>query len=429
MTFDLSFPENFLWGSAISAYQAEGNNYNNNWYRWEQIPGKIKNNDKCGECCDHYNHFEKDFALLSSLKLNAHRTGIEWSRIFPEENEVNQEEIEHYHKVFAELKKNNLLGFVTIHHFTIPLWFEKKGGFLKSKNLEHFKRYCETLSENFPEVEFWNPINEPGVQPLMGYFYGEFPPGKKSIIAYSRAYRNLMKAHAIAYHSIKKNNPKSQVGMVKDIPYFYQKYNSKYWKKWIASGMDYAYNQVTIDTVTKGKVPFIPFSRRKWLKNTIDFFGINYYDAVYFKFKSGLPLGFELTLPWITNRTQLGWGIYPKGLYEAIMRVSEEYKGPIYVTENGIATLDDTQRQKFILDHLLSVREAISDGADVQGFFYWGSMDNWEWAEGFEPRFGLIGIDYKTKERKVRDSARFYGEIAQNNGITSKMIEKYKVKI
>jgi beta-glucosidase len=425
----ISFPEGFLWGSAQSAYQVEGHNYNNDWYEFEQIPGVIKNGDKCGESSDHYNLYESDFKLLSGLNQNALRTGIEWSRIVPEENVVNEDELEHYHKVIASLKKNNLTEFINIHHFTIPIWFERKGGFLKTKNLKYFEHYCEILAKSFPEVEFWNTINEPGVVPLMGYLYGEFPPRKKSFLAFGKIYRNMLRAHALAYHKIKEFNPKSQVGIVKTMPYFYQKYNSKLWKKWVVSVMDFAYNQVMFNALNRGKLPLLPFGYDKILKDSSDFFGLNYYDPVIFKFKLGFPTSMDFKLPDQTETTQMGWGIYPQGLYEDIMRVKQEFKGPIYVTENGIATLQDEQRQKFIIAHLVEVHKAISEGADVRGFFYWSSLDNWEWAEGFEPRFGLIGIDYETKKRQVRDSARMYGNIAKENSISEDLLKKHGIKM
>lgn len=427
MTKDLEFPENFLWGAAQSAYQTEGHNYNNDWYKFEQTQGNIKNNDICGVACDHYNRFDSDFELLSNLNQNAHRTGIEWSRIVPEENEVNHEEIEHYHKVFESLKKHNLTSFVTVHHFTIPLWFEQKGGFLKRKNLKHFEYYCDIIAKNFPEVEFWNTINEPGVLPLMGYMSKEFPPGKRSLLAFSRVYNNILRAHGIAYHKLKEENPKSQVGIVKNVPYFYQKFYNKFWKKWVVSLFDNVYNQTFFNLLNNGRISINPLIREKWLKGTSDFFGINYYDALYFKFKFGIPYGMDFMLPEDTRITQMGWGIHPNGLYENLMRVKKEFKGPIYVTENGIATLEDKERQSFILEHLIEVHRAIKNGADVQGFFYWSSMDNWEWAEGFEPRFGLLGIDYETQERQVRESAKLYGEIAKQNKISASLLEKFKL--
>ena len=365
--------------------------------------------------------------MLSSLNQNALRTGIEWSRIIPEENVVDEEELEHYHKVLESMKKNKLTGFINIYHFTIPLWFERKGGFLKNKNLRYFEYYCEVLAKNFPEVHFWNTINEPGVVPLLGYLYGEFPPRKKSLLAFAKVYRNMIKAHALAYNKIKEYNPKSQVGIVKTIPYFYQKYHSRFWKKWVVSLMDSAYNQVMFNALSRGKLPFLPFITRKWIKDSSDFFGLNYYDPVYVNFKFGIPRSMNFKLPEQKDITQMGWGIFPEGIYEDIMRVKSEFKGPIYITENGIATLQDEQRQKFILSHLLQVHRAIQAGADVKGFFYWSSFDNWEWAEGFEPRFGLIGIDYKTKKREIRDSAKIYGQIAKENIITKELLDKYNL--
>ena len=422
---DYIFPKNFEWGGAQSAYQTEGNNFNNDWYEFEQKTGHIKNNDKCGETANHYELFEQDFQIFQILNHTAHRTGIEWSRIIPTENEIDKDEIEHYHKVFESLEKHHLKGFVTLYHFTVPIWFERKGGFQKTKNLKFFQEYCETIAKNFPEIKFWNPINEPGIVPFIGYLVGQFPPGKKSFFAYLKVYRNMMKAHSMAYNILKKYNPKSQVGIVKSFPYFYQKYSRNYWQKKIISIMDYSFNQVAIDACIKGKVPFIPFLSKKWMKNTIDYFGINYYSAVHFDFKYGLPVKMNSKLPNDIELTQMGYGIHPEGLYENIMRIKQIYNGPIYITENGIATLDDVQRQKYILKHLIQVHRAIQDGAEIKGYFYWSTIDNWEWAEGFEPRFGMIGIDYQTKERQIRESARLFAEIAKNNQVDTLILEKY----
>jgi len=424
MTKEYVFPEGFLWGGAQSAYQTEGNNFNNDWYEFEQIPGNIKNGEKCGLSANHYELYDEDHQLYRKLNHNTLRTGIEWSRIVPTENEVDEDEIEHYHKVFESLKRNNLEGFVTLYHFTLPIWFERKGGFKKTKNLKYFQEYSEIIAKNFPEINFWNPINEPAVVPLMGYLYGEFPPSQKSLLAYCKVYRNMMKAHALSYRSLKEYNPKSQIGIVKSFPYFFQKHHASFWKRKVTTALDYAYNQVAIDAIIKGKTPFIPFNCNSWMKDTCDFFGVNYYSAVYFKFRFGIPVSMDTKTAEDKEITQLGYGIYPQGLYEILMRVKQEYKGPIYVSENGIGTLDDSLRQRYILRHLFQVHKAIEEGVDIKGYFYWSTIDNWEWAEGFEPRFGIIGVDYKTLERQVKESAKMFAEIAKKNKIEEPMIDK-----
>ena len=425
MAKDISFPEKFLWGGALSAYQAEGGNYNNDWYLHEQKKGKIWNDDRCGTACDYYNLYDSDFQLFEKHGQNAHRTGIEWSRIMPKENEVDEDEIEHYHKVFESLKKHNLTGFVNIHHFTVPIWFAEKGGFLKKKNLKYFEKYCEVLGKNFSEVEYWNTINEPNVFAAMYYLYGEGPPEKRSLFAFLKGTRHILYCHAIAYHQIKKYNPKSLVGIVKNIPYFYQKYKGKGWAKLVSKIADSAFNQVTLDMLKTGKVPFIPFAKKEWLKNTTDFFGFNYYNAANFVFKFGIPINLEMKMPEDKIVTQMDWGVYPQGLYEGLMRAHNELNIPIYVTENGLATLDDEFRQEYILKHLVETSNAIQDGADIRGFFYWGAIDNFEWMQGFEPRFGLIGVDYKTKERIVRDATLMFGDIARRNIISKELLEKF----
>lgn len=429
MIEELRFPENFLWGSAISAYQVEGNNKNNDWWDFEQIPGNIKNNEKSGEACNHYNLYDSDYELLSNLGQNAHRTGIEWSRIFPTENEIDDEEIEHYHRVFSSQKKYNLTSFITIHHFTVPKWFRDKGGFLKTKNLKFFNHYCETLAKNFPEVEFWNTINEPNVYSSMAYLSRLYPPGKRSLFKFFKVTKNILFAHAIAYRELKKHNPNSQVGIVANVPYFRDKYYKNLWKKLLGTYIDKAFNQTKFDVISQGKVPFIPFLKKRWLKDSTDFIGFNFYNAVSLRYKFGIPVDLDEALP-NERTTQMGWGIHPEEFYSQIQRVHTEFKDkPIYITENGIATLDDDFRKEFIIKHLKQVHKAIKEGIDIRGFFYWSSIDNWEWMDGFEPRFGLIGINYATQERIVRDSAKMYGEIAKRNQITKELLEKYRINL
>ena len=306
-----------------------------------------------------------------------------------------------------------------------PLWFEKKGGFLKAKNLKYFAKYCEILAKNYPEVQFWNTINEPNVLASMSFLSGEAPPKKNSIFAFFRATRNILKAHAIAYQKLKKFNPKCSIGIVKNFPYFIQKYENRFMKKWVATFADNVFNQVTINMLKTGNVPLIPLARKKWLRDTSDFIGVNFYNMARFIFKLGFPVDMLLSLPDDERLTQMGWSAYHKGLYEALMRTHISLRKPIYITESGIGTLDDNWRKEYILEQLIEVERAIQSGAYIRGYFYWSSLDNWEWAEGFEPRFGLIGIDYSTQKRKIKDSAKMYGTIAKQNKIPKELLEKY----
>ncbi|MBY9001575.1 MAG: family 1 glycosylhydrolase, partial [Candidatus Heimdallarchaeota archaeon] len=234
-------------------------------------------------------------------------------------------------------------------------------------------------------------------------------------------------AHAIAYHKIKEYNPKSLVGIVKNFPYFIQKEEGKSWKKIIAKIADENFNQITLDMLKTGKDPFIPFVKKKGLKNTSDFIGFNYYNIANFVRKKGKFIDLEMKLPNEGRVTQMDWGVYPQGIYQGLMRVHKELKIPIYITENGIATSDDDFRQEYILKHLIQVKRALDEGADIRGFFYWGAIDNFEWNEGFEPRFGLIGIDYTTQERIIRNATKMYGNIAQSNQISADLLEKFNL--
>jgi len=380
----LKFPNDFLWGAATSAHQVEGGN-SNDWSEWEKSSKRIKqlkkqdkNSDEyiSSKACDHYNKFKQDFDLAKSLNHNAHRFSIEWSRIEPEEGKINKGEIEHYRQVLIALKERELEPFVTLYHWTLPIWLEKKGGWLNPKAPYYFDRYVKVISENlFDHVNFWITLNEPNVYASNSYLRGIWPSQKKNVFKYFEILNNLAKAHQLAYKSLHLIDLKCEVGIAKNNIYF-------------------------------EKMPFISYFWNKYflnkIKNYQDFIGLNYY------FHSRLFGNKNESV------TDMGWEIYPKGIYY-VLEDLKKYNKPIYITENGLADAKDEKREEFIKDHLLWVHKAIQDGVDVKGYLYWSLLDNFEWDKGFEPRFGLIEVNYKTLERKIRPSAYKYAKICKNN--------------
>lgn len=383
----LKFPEGFLWGTATSAYQVEGGIENCDW-------SKIY---PAGMACDHYHLYEKDFDLIKSLNQNAYRFSIEWSRIEPREGEFNQKEIEHYRKVLLALKKRNIKAMVTLHHFTNPLWLAEIGGWANPKVISYFSRFAERLFDEFFDlVNFWITINEPLVYASISYFQGRWPPKKKNLILFLKVIRNQISAHKKVYEIFHKSKKLARVGIAKNNNYF-QPFNSKSPFD-ILNAIIYRY--------------FWSYFFLNRIKNHLDFIGLNYYSRE----MVGLPFCREPKDE--AGLTDIGWQVYPEGIYH-VLRDLKKYNLPIYVTENGLADSKDRLRKDFIKDHLFWIHKAIEEKMDVKGYFHWSLMDNFEWASGFEPRFGLIEIDYKTLERKPRPSAFYYAKICKENALVT----------
>lgn len=384
------FPKNFLWGTAMAAHQVEGNNIHNDWWYLEQ-KGKT---EKSGEACDYYNRFREDHNLIGELNNNAFRFSIEWSRIEPEEGKWDQKEIEHYRELISDLKKRNLKVFIGLHHFTMPFWLYKQGGMAAKKAPFYFARFAEKVAKEYSDlIDFWITFNEP----LIYFHILKERPFYQNIFKRMSLLFRLIKAHKLAYIKIKEVvGTKAKVGIVKNNIYF-----------------EPAKNNVLDRAATK----IVAYFFNQWflnrIKNYLDFIGLNYY---FHKRVSVWPLrSFKIERDVYKNTSDMGWEIYPEGIYHVLKELSR-YKRPIYITENGVADASDKKRIKFIKDHLKFVHKAIEEGVNIHGYFYWSLMDNFEWRNGFFPRFGLYEVNYETQERRGRPSAFVFAKIAKDNG-------------
>lgn len=396
----LKFPDGFLWGSATSAHQVEGNNIYNDWWKWESLPGHIKS----GEACDQYNRYEQDFDLAKSLNHNSHRLSIEWSRIEPEEGQFNQSEIEHYKKELGYLKSLNFTVMLTLWHFTLPLWIAEKGGWENSKTVEYFTRFVSKIIPEIAEyVDFWITLNEPGVYIYETYIAREWPNAKKSYIGQIKTFLNLVKAHKKTYKLLHSHRSKKPVGIANNVLSF-----EAFHQHSLLEQLAVFFNDLSVNHL------FYFFT-----KGAHDFLGINYYFHSRFNHKE-----FAIQTIGPTEETHdisdLGWEVYPEGLFDVLTDLSDHL--PIYITECGIASTNDDRRNRFLISYLQEVYRAIESGIDVRGFFYWSLIDNFEWHRGFKPRFGLIGMDYQSQKRIIRSSARVYAKIIAENGIPHKLM-------
>ncbi|MBI4035782.1 glycoside hydrolase family 1 protein [Candidatus Daviesbacteria bacterium] len=393
----LKFPEGFLWGAATSAHQVEGENINSDWWTWEQ---KKPSHLHSGKACDQYNLYEQDFELAKQLNHNAHRLSIEWSRIEPKEGEFNEEGIQHYVKVLKCLKSLNMTVMLTLWHFTLPTWLADKGGWENEKTPFYFERFVKKITPFIGSyVDLWVTLNEPGVYVYEGYVRREWPPAKKSWLGQLRTFFNLVAAHRRVYKYLHSVYPAGKpVGIANNILSF-ESFHKHSIKEQIAVWA----NDLFVNHL------FYMFT-----KNTHDFLGINYYFHVRFKDKELVPQAKDIT-GYIHEVSDLGWEIYPEGIFEVLTDLADDI--PIYITECGIASTNDDRRNRFLISYLQEVARAIKAGVNVRGFFYWSLLDNFEWHLGFDPKFGLVEVDYKTQKRHIRPSALVYTDIIQNNGI------------
>jgi beta-glucosidase len=421
MTTTSRFPAGFLWGAATSAHQVEGDNIHSDWWAWEQLPGRIQRGEKSGRACDHWVRFREDFALCRAMGHNAHRLTFEWARIEPREGLVDENALAHYAQVLDALAASGLEPVVTIHHFTSPQWFAQRGGFLERPNLAFFDRHCRRVAAAFAgRVRLWCTINEPEIYAMMGYLFGWFAPGVRRFGAFRRVLANLLRAHAMAYQAIKEANPAAQVGLAKNMP-CYRPFNPRNpLDRFQAWQHDQLYNESILRAVRTGRIlpPYGDGTVTPGLAGSADFWGLNYYNQSRCRWNQ---LQHTVNSEPGHRLTQTAWAPYPPGLNAHLLRLAR-FGLPIYVTENGLATDDDPWRCAYLIEHLRQIHAAISHGADVRGYFYWSLLDNFEWEDGWAPKFGLVAFDPPTFARQPKPSSRLFGEIAGANAVTAEML-------
>ena len=403
------FPDGFLWGTASAAYQVEGGNQNCDWWEFERQPGRIANGDSAAVACDHYHRYREDFALLRQMNQNAHRLSIEWSRIEPSRGEFDARQIRHYRDVLGELREQGIQPMVTLHHFTSPLWFTRQGGWDATGSAHAFMPFVHRVIDELGDlVGLWCTINEPNIYAANGWMVGEFPPGRQGDVA--SAYRvtsNMRRAHELAYDAIKRRWPDASVGLSHHR--FLMLPASQKRRDRLAARAA----QLVLD-----QWPVAPGRLRKVVEAPGDYIGIAHYWGVMCAFDPRRPGGQfirRFNVPGVPV-TDMGWSADPSWM-RAVLDELLPLKKPVYITENGLASNDDEWRQRYLTDVLSNVRLAIDDGVDVRGYFHWTSLDNFEWARGYAMRFGLIEVDRKTLERRIKPSGRLYARIAQANGL------------
>jgi beta-glucosidase len=416
------FSKDFLFGVATSAYQIEGDNHND-WTEWE-TKYKIKKKKRltsCAKATDHWKRYKEDFQLLKKLGVNAYRFSVEWSRIEPEPNQWNEDALQTYLEMAKLLKDLKIEPMVTLHHFTNPLWFHQTSPWHSEKSIQKFVKYAEkVISTLSPYVRYWISFNEPVVFLLGGYIDGRMPPGFKDVKLSFEVLKNMLLAHQEVFSILKDYcGEGGELSIAHNMMEIRPSLVLSPFDHYLAAYVDQFYNWMLVDAFATGELNFIIPTAIKGrinlnLKDTITFWGINYYSRLFMSFAPFKPLRFNFLYRNASKNglTDMEWEIYPEGLEHILKKTHSKLNLPIIITENGIADKQDIKRIKFIADHLKILKEC-SHNLPINGYFYWSLLDNFEWLDGFSPRFGLYEVDYKTFQRKKRPSADFFTNLAK----------------
>jgi len=430
----LQFPEGFLWGVATSAHQFEGPGSNNQWQQWEQ-QGHVRQGFRCGDTCDWWRNAEGDLDLCRELGLNAIRVSIDWGRIEPVEAEWNHLAVARYRALLESIRFRGMKPMVTLHHFTHPQWFEERGGFLARGSAERFATYADRIVRELSDYcDTWITFNEPNVLAAFGYVFGEFPPGLRNrATEFAKAMISMHRAHSIVYNQIHKEHPNVRVGIASNWVEF-QPATDAASDRLLANFYASAFNRSSLQLLTSGAMEF-PLNTMvadiPEVIGKIDFFGLNVYNRLHVK----APFN-ELALrtgglfvppeaPQGDRGAELPYGeAYPAAISAAIAEYSR-LDVPLYITENGVPDRTDRIRPWVIVQSLARVHECISSGYDVRGYFHWSIIDNFEWSEGWELRFGLYELDLQTRQRRPRPSAAIYRNIIQKNSLSDELLGRF----
>ena len=414
---DRQFPAGFLWGTSTSAHQVEGDNVGSDWWEYEQR-GRLPH--RSGPACRHYELYQRDFDLAHSLGQNAHRFSIEWSRIEPDEGQWNRDALAHYGDVIRALKERGIEPIVTLHHFTNPAWFLRRGGWTRRDSPALFARYIEQVARHVgPLVKYWVTVNEPTVYVMQGYVFGEWPPCERGAwFAAARVFRNLARAHVAAYRLLHRIRQDAKVGFAHSAPLI-QPCDPSRTRDRLAAGVRDA-------ILNRAFFYLIGCSGRVRRTANLDFVGLNYYTRNIVRSAGwglGALAGRACRIPHHGDDgpvSTIGWEIFPAGFGMALKDFSR-FGLPILITENGVAADDEDLRRDYLAQHLAVLSQTIDDGVEVIGYLYWSLIDNFEWALGTIPRFGLAAVDYGTQTRTLRPAALFFERVCRENRVSDRL--------
>jgi beta-glucosidase len=460
------FPEDFIWGTATSSYQIEGASDLDGkgpsiWDSFCTIPGRIAEGETGNIACDHYHKFKEDIQLMKEMGVKAYRFSIAWARVMPTgKGDVNEKGIEFYSELIDELLKADIEPWVTLYHWDLPLALQlEEDGWLNKNITNHFSEYANLCFDRFGDrVKNWITLNEPWVVSILGYGQGAFAPGRSSNAEPYLAAHHLILAHAKAVAVYRENygHQEGQIGISNNCDWREPLTNKEedkqaaqraleFFLAWFADPVYKGEYPDVMKEKLKDRLPKFSESEKKMIKGSSDFFGLNHYTTMYAAHSDGeqeeisvhgnggisedQDVSLSLDKNW--DVTLMDWAVVPWGCKKLLKWIDNRYDQPnIYITENGCAypdilvngKVDDQKRIDFYQGYLKACKEAIEDGVKLKGYFAWSFMDNFEWASGYEKRFGLHYVDFKTLERIPKKSALWFKEAIENNSVESNNI-------
>ena len=435
----LPFPNDFVWGASTAAYQIEGA-WNEDgrgesiWDRFCHTPGKIENGDTGDIACDHYHRWPEDIALMKRLGLKAYRFSIAWPRIYPQgRGALNQAGVDFYSRLVDALLAANIRPVITLYHWDLPQALEDQGGWVARETAYAFADYAETMVHQLGDrVRHWTTFNEPWCTAFSGYFYGEHAPGVKDEQLALQAAHHTLLAHGLALQAMRTVNTTIKAGIVlnlwsvetvRDTPAD-RALVERAWQRdpgWFLDPLFHAEYPLLAWQEREAVAPEAQPGDLKLIAQPLDFLGINNYHRVL------LESNGARVRPPESEYTDMGWEVHAPGLHRLLNTLHQRYPAtPLYIIENGAAFPDeispdglvhDPRRVNYLRDHIGAVHAALQDGVDVRGYFAWSLLDNFEWAQGYSKRFGLIYVDYPTQRRVIKDSGHWYAQVVAQNGI------------
>jgi len=439
----VDFPPDFLWGVATAAYQiegaaAEGGRGPSIWDTFSHTPGLTHRGDTGDIACDHYHRLGADLDLIASLGLTAYRFSLSWSRLQPSgRGPLNPEGVAFYRRMLTGLAERGIGPFVTLYHWDLPQPLEDLGGWPERETALRFEEFTARVADALGDLaQDWITLNEPWCSAFLGYGYGAHAPGRRDLRLATAAAHHLNLAHGLALRALRSALPGARVGVtdiVTDIVAGEGPDDAA-----AADRLDAVSNRVFLDPVYRGEygagvhalldphglADLIHDGDLALISAPVDFVGLNHYQRVIATADPAAPFGVRET-PAQPATTSFGWSVIPDSLHAVLLRISREYSGlPVYITESGASFddyvdpeggVDDTERVAYLAGYFAAASRAIASGVDLRGYFVWSLLDNFEWAEGYSKRFGIVYVDYRTQERIPKLSARWYRDLVSQH--------------
>lgn len=423
----LAAPE-FTWGVATSSFQIEGHRNKSFPCIWDEFctrNGVISDDSDGSIACDHISRWEEDVEIIKSLGVDAYRFSVSWARVIDDQGKIIDAGVEFYLKILHRLAENNIKAYVTLYHWDLPLYHQKNGGWLNRETAYHFADYVDKITQAFGNlVTSYTTLNEPFCSAYLGHEVGIHAPGIADKVSGKIAAHHLLLAHGLAMRVLRENAPWAEAGIVLNFSPTYPASDSPEDLQ-AAYVADQQINHWYLCPVLTGRYPAlfhqiaeteqvdIQPNDMSIIAEPIDFLGVNYYSPSGCRASDAEPYT-VVTLDDALPKTAMGWDVYPRGLYELLLQLNERYQlPPLLITENGAAfddkeqagAVDDQERMQYLQSHFEACEQAIHDGVNVKGYFVWSLMDNFEWAEGYTKRFGIVYVDYTTQKRIKKTSA------------------------